>query len=154
VPDHDVALLRASPQVGEEILCDVINLGIDIEKRNATIRPGPAGHASRTETNDGDTLVRPDADELHDVAYRSRLVVIRQRLAAQRGIAALEAVKRIAMQQLAHVTVEVVNHFLDAEEVAIDFEDLIIVEKTGQRQTISDDQHCQCERKSEHPLSR
>ena len=98
-------------------------------------------------------LVRPAADKFHDIADRPCFVVIRQRLAAQCRIHAFEAVQRVAVKQLAHIAIEFVNDFLDAEKIALNVQNLIIVKKAGKREMIAGDQHCQRERESKPPLS-
>src|SRR4029078_10479097 len=92
IANHDVARIGASAQISEEAVGNVVDLLVDIEKCNVPIGPRPSGHASRSESNHADVLIRPSADELHDVAHRSGLVVVRQRLSVQYGVHALDAV--------------------------------------------------------------
>ena len=97
VSNDDVARISASSQVSKKIVSDVVNLRIDIEECNVAIRPSPARHGSCSESNYCDVLIGTHADELHDVADRSGLVVVRQRTPDQCRIHTLDSVKRIAV---------------------------------------------------------
>src|SRR5262249_49701574 len=147
VADHDVAICVAAFQVGEERPCDVFDLRIDIEERDVSIGPAPARHAACSQSDHRDVLIRTHTDELHDVTHGSGLVIVGKRLTGKCWILAFQTVKRIAVQKLTHVAVEVENDFLDSEEVARKLERLIIVEETRKSQAISHNQNRQ--RKSE-----
>src|SRR5438067_2444658 len=62
--------------------------------------------------------------------------------------------QRVPMQQLAHITVEIVDNLFDAEEITIDFQDLIIIKEAGQREMISGNQHSQRKSKTQPPFAR
>src|SRR5437763_375570 len=59
--------------------------------------------------------------------------------------------KGVPVQQLTHVAVQVVNDFLDAEKIAFDMKDLIIVQESRKRQMVTGNQHHQREREPYAP---
>src|SRR5262249_10848404 len=130
VSDDDIARIRASAKIREEIVRDRVNLHVDIEERDVPVGTCPSCHASGSESDNADVLIGTRGNEVHDIAYGSGLVVVGQRLAAQHRIHAFHTMKRIAVQKLAHIAVEIEDHFLDAKKIAVDVEYLVIVEKT------------------------
>src|SRR5262249_49332829 len=124
VSDDDIARIRASAKIREEIVCNRVNLQVDVEERDVPVGTCPSSHASGSESDNTDVLIGPRCNQVHDVANWSGLVIVGQRLAAQHRIHAFHAMKRVTVQKLAHVAVEIEDHFLDAEEIAVDVQHL------------------------------
>src|SRR3989442_750451 len=96
---------------------DVVNLRIDIEESAVQVRPSPSRHRACPKPHRAEVLSGPVADHLHDITDGSCLVVVREWHSIQLGILAFPAVKRIPMQQFAHVGLDFIDDLLDTEEI-------------------------------------
>src|SRR5262249_54051111 len=98
IAEHGIAIRPASRQEGEEVICNVVYLWVDIEKSNMPMRRRPPRHASRTQSNDSDPLVGPLTEHRHHISYGSGRVIVRQGMANTPRIQTLTSVQRIAVK--------------------------------------------------------
>src|SRR5438552_18313947 len=133
---------------------DVVNLRIDIEESHVPVRPSPSHHRACPKPHHAEMLSGPVADHLHDITDGSCLVVVREWHSIQLGILAFQAVKRIPMQQFAHVGPDFIDDLLDTEVITPDVENLSAIEEAGKRKVIAENQDSHRQRKPELAVSK
>ncbi len=149
VAQHDIASASAARQKRKETLCDEFHLRIDFEKRNPSIGLCIRGNRSRSETHNADVLIRTILHHRHDVAERAVGKVIRQRLPRARRIKSFKSMHGVAVQQLALIVLDFVDHLLHAEKIAGHVKALSPLDRGCERKCAGQDKHCQDRR--EHP---
>src|SRR3954465_6397843 len=68
ISHQNVAVVRAAAQEREEILGNIMDLRINIEKRDVPVRQEPPCHASCPQSDDTDVLIWTVADHFHHIA--------------------------------------------------------------------------------------